>query len=511
MAESILKNRRGYGISQNPDTKVYILAFDDKFLNGCRNCSREYHPSISIKCCDPCLISDLKDNLTNWTSGDEKIDNFIKEKQLKIEWYNDKIFEWIPYDKFIKINEMSRESRFATALLKNGLLSYNMRERRMMRKSYEKVYLKYLHNPQIITDEFLDEFQLSIKNHNDTIFEWIPYNEFIDIKKTIRGDFITAIWKKGPSCYSEQESKYKRKLNAVVLLKNLYNSQNTDNTILNKIANSIKESYGLYQDPVTKDFILVLQPKYYCKICGVNYDIPILYGMSQNPSTKDYIMVFEHAGENFNNYLNKNCENFNWLNGIKALHGIIEGLNEIHQKHMVHQIFHIGNILFRINSYGYSMLRISDMELCRKIDDIDETNIYGRGSYKPGYTRFFFGCLVPFFFLRVNFEVPFFCRLTPVGLDESRIIGIVTGKQPFADCAHDEVLALDICNGVRPEVNDQVAPKFYIDLMKKCWDSNPENRPLTIDVKKVIELFYNSLDQEFKNKEKQHYEIDEAI
>ncbi|GBB86967.1 hypothetical protein RclHR1_13410003 [Rhizophagus clarus] len=276
IAESILKNRRGYGISQNPDTKVYILAFDDKFLNGCRNCSREYHPSISIKCCDPCLISDLKDNLTNWTSGDEKIDNFIKEKQLKIEWYNDKIFEWIPYDKFIKINEMSRESRFATALLKNGLLSYNMRERRMMRKSYEKVYLKYLHNPQIITDEFLDEFQLSIKNHNDTIFEWIPYNEFIDIKKTIRGDFITAIWKKGPSCYSEQESKYKRKLNAVVLLKNLYNSQNTDNTILNKIANSIKESYGLYQDPVTKDFILVLQPKYYCKICGMrlsyNYD-----------------------------------------------------------------------------------------------------------------------------------------------------------------------------------------------------------------------------------------------
>ncbi|GBB86966.1 hypothetical protein RclHR1_13410002 [Rhizophagus clarus] len=92
-------------------------------------------------------------------------------------------------------------------------------------------------------------------------------------------------------------------------------------------------------------------------------------------------MVFEHAGENFNNYLNKNCENFNWLNGIKALHGIIEGLNEIHQKHMVHQIFHIGNILFRINSYGYSMLRISDMELCRKIDDIDETNIYGVMPY----------------------------------------------------------------------------------------------------------------------------------
>ncbi|GES79169.1 hypothetical protein RCL_jg6185.t1 [Rhizophagus clarus] len=50
-----------------------------------------------------------------------------------------------------------------------------------------------------------------------------------------------------------------------------------------------------------------------------------------------------------------------------------------------------------------------------------------RGSYKPGYTRFFFCCLIPFFFLRVNFEVLFFCKsgcLTPDGLDESRIIGI---------------------------------------------------------------------------------------
>ncbi|POG82781.1 kinase-like domain-containing protein, partial [Rhizophagus irregularis DAOM 181602=DAOM 197198] len=48
---------------------------------------------------------------------------------------------------------------------------------------------------------------------------------------------------------------------------------------------------------------------------------------------------------------------------------------------------------------------------------------------------------------------------------------IATGRQPFANCAHDSVLALNICNGIRPEINELEAPKFYIDLMKNCWNA----------------------------------------
>ncbi|CAB4399062.1 unnamed protein product [Rhizophagus irregularis] len=54
---------------------------------------------------------------------------------------------------------------------------------------------------------------------------------------------------------------------------------------------------------------------------------------------------------------------------------------------------------------------------------------------------------------------------------------VATGRQPFDDCAHDDLLALGICDGIRPEINVPKAPKSYIDLMKKCWDSTPENRP----------------------------------
>ncbi|RIA85510.1 hypothetical protein C1645_741528 [Glomus cerebriforme] len=69
---------------------------------------------------------------------------------------------------------------------------------------------------------------------------------------------------------------------------------------------------------------------------------------------------------------------------------------------------------------------------------------------------------------------------------------VATEKQPFANCAHDELLALSICEGTRPEINEPEVPDCYINLMKKCWNSNPDNRPNTIEIEKVIRSFYNS-------------------
>jgi hypothetical protein len=92
--------------------------------------------------------------------------------QLKINKYDDVVFEWIPYNEFIEIKEIGNNC-LTSALWKKGPLSYNTYGKKWIRKSFGKrVYLKYLHNSQDISDtllnmvlEFFYEFRLNINIH----------------------------------------------------------------------------------------------------------------------------------------------------------------------------------------------------------------------------------------------------------------------------------------------------------------------------------------------------------
>jgi hypothetical protein len=65
----------------------------------CEYCGKMY-TRISWNWCQPCKVNNLKENFMNWTSGSEKIDNYIQEMQLKFNNYCDKVIEWIPYNQF---------------------------------------------------------------------------------------------------------------------------------------------------------------------------------------------------------------------------------------------------------------------------------------------------------------------------------------------------------------------------------------------------------------------------
>src|SRR5436190_21342822 len=88
-------------------------------------------------------------------------------------------------------------------------------------------------------DNLIQEMQLKIDSYDGLVFEWIPYNQFSDIKEIGRGGFSTvysAIWKDGPLYYDiDNECKYTRKLNYKVALKCLHNSQNITNEFLNEV------------------------------------------------------------------------------------------------------------------------------------------------------------------------------------------------------------------------------------------------------------------------------------
>jgi hypothetical protein len=98
--------------------------------------------------------------------------------------------------------------------------------------------------------DLIQEMRLNI-NHNvheygseNIIFEWIPYDHFVDIKEIGKGGFSTvysAIWKDGLLYYSSSDSLYnkqsswKRKAITKVALKCLHNSQNSLDEFINKV------------------------------------------------------------------------------------------------------------------------------------------------------------------------------------------------------------------------------------------------------------------------------------
>ncbi|GBC13658.2 kinase-like domain-containing protein [Rhizophagus irregularis DAOM 181602=DAOM 197198] len=367
------------------------------------------------------------------------------------------VFEWVPYNELVFINEVEK-SVIVTAIRKDGQLYYDINKNDWTRKLNEKVVLRFLYDLQNINEyEFLNKvesylllenedenenslnygisqnpntnvyilvFKKQLKyNGRESVFEWIPFNELIIIKEIEDSCSTTAILKNGSLYYNEREYRWVRNPCEKVCLKYLHNSHNITDEFITEIKPYTDNCYGFSQNPDTKEHILVFSYKHfdnYCIKCGnqyvgygwyinvflnetvylinenefinkikvypnqiLNYYIIKLYGISQDSNTKDYIMVFEYADSgNFNNYVDKNYESFNWFNVIEALTNIIGGLSEIHQKQMVHRDFHLGNILFASkNSYSKKMAHISDIGLYRKIDDVNETSIYGVMPY----------------------------------------------------------------------------------------------------------------------------------
>jgi len=82
------------------------------------------------------------------------------------------------------------------------------------------------------------------------VFEWIPYNQFSDIKEIGRGGFATvysAIWKDGPLEWNYVD-RYTRKSNKKVALKCLHNSQDITAEFLREVSSfSFKEVEAVKQ------------------------------------------------------------------------------------------------------------------------------------------------------------------------------------------------------------------------------------------------------------------------
>ena len=193
-------------------------------------------------------------------------------------------------------------------------------------------------------------------------------------------------------------------------------------------------------------------------------------------------------------HLNNNFNSFDWKSKLYSLYRIAIGLSQIHEKKLIHQDFHCGNILCDKDNLSY----ITDLGLCKpanvKPSQSGNKKIYGvlpyvapevlRGKeYTQASDIYGFGVIA--------YEV-------------------CTGLPPYHDISHEEPLAIRICQGLRPKSNYKI-PQLILDVINQCWDADPLKRPKAEELYKLFENLCYGTDKYDENSiiNKQIKEADE--
>jgi len=191
------------------------------------------------------------------------------------------------------------------------------------------------------------------------------------------------------------------------------------------------------------------------------------FGISQEPETGNYVMVMIYMKEgNLRQLLQRNYKQLNFPKRLNQLLTIAQGLESIHEAGLVHQDFHAGNVLNRLNSDNDIDSYIADLGLSRPASETNKKKVYGVLPYvapevlrEKKYTQ----ASDIYFFGMIAYE-------------------LFSNQPPFAEYVCDSVLAFRICEGLRPNLQEVIAPQLLKDLISRCWDAQPEQRPTVSEI-----------------------------
>ena len=135
----------------------------------CENCSQE---CLATLYCELCVRNYLKANFSNWSSGNDNIDNLIKKCQMET-LEPEKVIEWIPYNNLQNIKYLTEGgcSKIYTAEWINGrYFEWDSRKQQLIREhefGSQLVILKRLQNVENASKSWLDEVCIVIQVFNN--------------------------------------------------------------------------------------------------------------------------------------------------------------------------------------------------------------------------------------------------------------------------------------------------------------------------------------------------------
>ena len=192
------------------------------------------------------------------------------------------------------------------------------------------------------------------------------------------------------------------------------------------------------------------------------------YGITQDPITKDFMIIMDFCQlEDLAHYITKEFFNVSWYDKLHYLSDIACGLWKIHKQNIIHRDFHNGNILIESDS-----IKISDLRLSKSATESSnyDNEIYG---------------IIPYVASEI-FQGQKYTQASDIYSFGMVMWEIMTGRRPFWNWNHDTELIIEICDRLRPPIGDINAPDGYIELIKECWKPDPIKRPSALDINKKI-------------------------
>src|SRR5436190_12842409 len=98
------------------------------------------------------------------------------------------------------------------------------------------------------------------------------------------------------------------------------------------------------------------------------------YGITQDPITKNYMLVLDfYPHGSLTSYLVENNDSVTWIKKLEIVHSIAAGLWEIHSNGFLHKNLHGGNVLITLTTPA-----LADLGICHPAGDrFNSENIYG--------------------------------------------------------------------------------------------------------------------------------------